>query len=845
MAKPNISMEFNYEQIQTRVSRAVADGIDKLRECNIDGENILEIYIDSKEIDKKKNKITYPMLYVSDRKDTDQNTIVPRFRYVEAVHKEVINKWNKILPDNFFEQYESYVFGRCNESGWENGFLYHNFIVRAGNYENMLIVNPPPTFVRKCKGCKKKISFAFSSYNYYYAYNLDKTIGSEVRRIYDLPPGAYQRALYFGSNLSQAELIHMLEHVRNGLAVGRQTNLYLVVSAKHLENRNSEPELWNYLNKYFTIFKIVLIDSKVVQNNPKKRAVLILQNEPQNDNAEIFVQKTRLINNHTFGTLEFRHIAYESFQNRDRTLSEMYDTDYIDYAKSNRRKKPLEYKFSTEISIWVSFASNKKGNIRPTYGIYDYPTNEQLRKNTLPRGKALKSKIPGKWYGSQDEAIKSTEKLLMHDADAAKKMRKATMKKYESLPIAVKTMLFLRWEDMFSQKAFDKNLCEEVFGSPNSAEERICAMIVGKADSVEIKSIVESYVAEHKFSASKTDRLWKQLELIFDYAVIDKRCIHNPVRSLINVRDTSKKDKLDMRRALINSSFSAENEKKLIAYLLSDKMHSDLAIMQLVRYYSGLSINELRALKCEDFRYDEKLDLGQLAVTKEMPYRSDEIQLIMPENRRRFIPLPTFVTDLLRTNLCLRKHGTQTPLFANPKGKNKPITAKQVYAYINNIFENVLNLQEYIIPIIDEDSVSESDINHYGGDIVRSNFMYWAKEKALMEPEETDFLMGRKLRTTESQYYCDYNNPYIQLIMRVKIDRWAGNPLENEPKKKIHSNILNGGEETTIITNTHEKRSELCIELSAENDEDACIDLQVFARFGGKIQIEYYECEEA
>ena len=56
MAKPNISMEFNYEQIQTRVSQAVADGIDKLRECNIDGENILEIYIDSKEIDKKKNK---------------------------------------------------------------------------------------------------------------------------------------------------------------------------------------------------------------------------------------------------------------------------------------------------------------------------------------------------------------------------------------------------------------------------------------------------------------------------------------------------------------------------------------------------------------------------------------------------------------------------------------------------------------------------------------------------------------------------------------------------------------------------------------------------------------------
>ena len=76
--------------------------------------------------------------------------------------------------------------------------------------------------------------------------------------------------------------------------------------------------------------------------------------------------------------------------------------------------------------------------------------------------------------------------------------------------------------------------------------------------------------------------------------------------------------------------------------------------------------------------------------------------------------------------------------------------------------------------ILDEEKAPKrDDIDDYHGDILLRNFEYHARYTALMEPEAVDYLAGRKPRTTEAQYYCDYNNVYIQLKMRVQLDRWA------------------------------------------------------------------------
>ena len=53
--------------------------------------------------------------------------------------------------------------------------------------------------------------------------------------------------------------------------------------------------------------------------------------------------------------------------------------------------------------------------------------------------------------------------------------------------------------------------------------------------------------------------------------------------------------------------------------------------------------------------------------------------------------------------------------------------------------------------------------------------------------------------------------------------------------------MLEGGSQEIINSTSRNSRTELCIELDVEYEEEAEIELQVFARYGGRLQIEYYE----
>lgn len=292
----------------------------------------------------------------------------------------------------------------------------------------------------------------------------------------------------------------------------------------------------------------------------------------------------------------------------------------------------------------------------------------------------------------------------------------------------------------------------------------------------------------------------------------------------------------------MNKSFTEHDEKKLVAYLYADEKNSELALFQLVRYYTGLPINVLRALKCKDYVYNPKLELGQLVLTKEMIGRSDDVRAIMPENRRRYIPLPKLVNDKLRHHLSKRRSKENSPLFVNEKGKHKVFSTKQVYVYLNNILENVLDLQEFVIPIIlDDKTFIECDINQYYGDILRGNFCYKAQKIALLDDEEISFILGRSQTTTESMFYCDYNNIYLQLIMRIKLDRWAVFPTEHNAVCKTNTLILSHEKESMIVSSASDRRMELCIELDIDNNAGKTIDLHFSTKFGGKIQISFEE----
>ena len=410
-----------------------------------------------------------------------------------------------------------------------------------------------------------------------------------------------------------------------------------------------------------------------VNEKNKKQCLLILQNKPTTNCKEILVQKTKLTNRNEIEALEFRRIPYTSFADRDRTLSEMYNTDYTDYSEPNRRKKPVEYQFTKEITIWVSI-TQKDGKYRPYYSLYDYPNSDQMRKNTLPRGKPIKPRIPGKWYDTKKEALASAEYVL-NDKELAKKIRKAVEKEYmdSRKTVSLKTLLFMKLEQLSNVKGFDAELCNSIFFRTHSATDPVCGFTPCVDDISEITSILFSYIQDNCLSETNATLFMKQIVMIFDYAVIEQNYEHNPVRKLLDEQESSHKQTSKLRRALVGRSFNVKEESAFLSLLMNDKKNPGKALALLLRYYTGLSLNQLCALTRGDYIIDLDLDLAMIAVTKEFRYRTMDV-VPLPEEKQRLVPVVRPVAERMSKMFSTQgRRSPKAPLFAKPEKEREPL----------------------------------------------------------------------------------------------------------------------------------------------------------------------------
>ena len=110
-----------------------------------------------------------------------------------------------------------------------------------------------------------------------------------------------------------------------------------------------------------------------------------------------------------------------------------------------------------------------------------------------------------------------------------------------------------------------------------------------------------------------------------------------------------------------------------------------------------------------------------------------------------------------------------------------------------------------------------------------------------MEADEIAFIAGRDQETTESIYYCDYNNIFLQLIMRVKLDRWVASLLHSEERREFCHVDLNGNTPFQIESKPSNELNELCIEIDlADTIENEEILLSIKSKYGGSVCIEYF-----
>lgn len=831
---------YTYSPTSIAVTGDFAESIDQLRSLGITPQYIIDIYIESQKYAQGIRAMENPMRYIESCEGHGSPPDI-RFRQMERIYKEVVKKWSKLKPSEFIHEYETYVEQRPNNSGIENGIVSQIFFRFTGVDNHTLVVDPSPSFVIQQQQYNKNLKYTFTDDRYceIYSQSAEK---SNVAPLEHLGVSSYDRVLYFARDSTPEQIQQVLETLRPALVKQTSSNIYILMPTMYLEKRHSEGALWNYLTENYTIFKLVLMDQRAVCEKRKKQCMIVLQNTPAKNCREILVQKTRLVGKNTIESLEFRRIPYNSFADRDRTLSEMYNSDFTDYSQPSRRNKPIEYKYSSEISIWISL-TNKDGKYRPYYSLYDYPTNDQKRKNTLLRGKPLKTRIPGKWYDTKGAAIASAEYVLQ-DKVLANIVRQAVIKQYldEDKSVSLKTLLFIYFEQISGSKVFDEGFCNSIFFRPHSAATPLCSFVPGVATADEIIAILSDYIKENSLSANTSDSFLKQIELLYDYAVIARFCPHNPIRRLRNDFHRSNKQTAGLRRAMVKRSFSVEEEARFLSLLLNDDRNPEKALATLVRYYTGLPLNQLCALTRGDYIIDPDLNLSMLAITKEFPYRT-LTAVSLAKGKRRLVPLVRPVADRIYAKFQSQgSRSNSAPLFTKPGNSKEPLTPRQLREYYNRIADQ-LEIPEIKLAVdVEHSSQATTDISDYKGDFLRSNYDFHARHDTSLETESINYLTGRKLETTEGQYYCDYSAKLMQLLMRVQLDQWAARYFAPNPSANMVPFVLdqNAFMYSPIASNRHTRtRIELDIDPSASNTE-ANILLEVFARFGGSLSFCFY-----
>ena len=298
-------------------------------------------------------------------------------------------------------------------------------------------------------------------------------------------------------------------------------------------------------------------------------------------------------------------------------------------------------------------------------------------------------------------------------------------------------------------------------------------------------------------------RLLKMVNLVISEAVNRGYLSENRILPLIPAAQSrATKRQAEVRQALTKRSFETAEEEKIVQHLLPLCDKSSIHLAPVIRLMTGIPIREVCGLLWSDFRYDDKIDIYTLSVTKFIDSNGKIMHHVVEENweKYRILPLPTLLGRiLLERKDYLKEEGLDDQVLeAYPiilpreniyhmrKGYKADHCKPAIVAEKCRKAIEVAEIPEFRIVLPDRDGNDiETDINSYTGDIYRTNFRDKALNEAGFELDELHYYMGLKKPDTFSQHYCDYTNPYVQLIMARKLDRW----LSHYDSRKIADDI--------------------------------------------------------
>ena len=860
---------FDYKPEPVKRSIKINRIVEKLNNEGVSNEQQLQIFILSKVydiLDTKKNPVDHPYRYLrkifmsKDESDTiDQNNDNPtspsdQFFASEKGFDESVQTLRKTDPLDFIR---SLYFGQYrNDIAIENGFIFQRLHSKLNDMEmrSALIIMPNPDFVEKCMSDpwidSNKLQFVFNSEylaalyafkfpNGHFAFfeSVDEswsiqmleqtTAVSKVVRYSKKSMGKdYQIALFFARDLSkdaiQSLLLFLKEH--NLQSSG---SVFLHIPNAYMDNKTDD-----FRKDLLSEFKckwIVTFDPSTSSAGLKKKCLLSLITDSKKSKPTIpllrfaFFKDTDQQQKYYLQPWPI-HIPFEKLLENSKTLNQLWKESRPRDTALGEQRKTRCYVFSKEIPIWYSWSpKSKRGRIY----FSAIPNEKQLQYNPMSRGKRL---TPFYEYSAQSEnsAENTAAAQVLGNNQMLKTIQKEIARVYRNKPMSLKSYWVSILDALFEKTLYDHEVAQRLF-SNKKLSDFMSDVVYSLEDYMSCMS--ESFT---KMSQSEQLAQWTQLNLILQYGATQRRFIPNPISEYLS--DVREKDAAyrEVRDALAKRSFSRDEEMKIISYFNKQLPENGLFLSCAIRFYTGMSNDEVCALEWGDFFQIFPEGECILLVTKIMhPGGKITSEMSNPRTRMRRVPVVSSLADILKR----RKRYVQEKLTASNPAKPHTDTAFRVLPIVTEDSENfsepcslqkaasaakttvtAAEISPFVINLPDKnESSKETDLNEYHGDIFRSNFKYRTSQTCKMLQAEINYMLGLSMPNTFSKHYCDYSNDFSQLMLIHKLQRWVtfqhGNHCIPATEEKINLSDISS---PTEIKFTGKHNARFCIDLDLQ-----------------------------
>lgn len=816
---------FDYNPKPIKRSVKINRIVETLNNEGVSAQQQLQMFYTSKMLDRldtKKNPINYPYRYLQKIYSTEKDNAVldqsadnltspsDQFFEHENYFNETVQTLRKTDPMDFIR---SLYFGQYkNDIAIENSYDFQRLFSKYNNMgmRSALIIQPNPDFVEKCMSDFRldpnKLQFVLDSEylaalyalkfpNGHFAFfekvneswsinTLELTSAvSKIPRYSKRNIGNdYQMVLFFVRDLLKDQIQSLLLFLKENHLLSPYS-VFLHIPHAYLDNKTDD-----FRKKLLSEFQckwIVSFDPSTSSAGLKKKCLLNLITENQESKPTIPLLRLAFF---TETDQQIRYylqpwpiqIPLKKLLDNGKTLNQLWiESRPRDTAFGGQRKTRC-YSFSKEIPIWYSWAPKSKRGL-----IYfsATPTEKQRQYGSMSRGKRLttfyKYSAPSE---NSAEAIVAAQ--VLDNNEMLETIQKEIACAYRNKPMSLKSYWVCNLSAISEKTQYNHGVAQLLF-----TNKKLSDFMSNAVYSLEdyTNCMSESFV---ELPQNEQLALWTQLNLILQYGATQRRFIPNPINeylSSLREKDTAFRE---VRDALAKRSFSLDEESKIIHFFEKQLPENGLILSCAIRFYTGMSTDEVCALTWGDFYqlFSEsectllvsKIMLHGNIITSELPSLRTKLRRVpvapslatILKKRKNYVKEKLIASnpDMPLTDTAFRTLPivtADTEKFSEPCSLRQAVKAASSTVVAAEILPAVVNL-----PAKDE-VFKETDLNKYQGDIFRANFKYRASQTCKMLQAEINYILGLSMPNTFSKHYCDFSNDFSQLLLIHKLQRWA------------------------------------------------------------------------